>query len=119
MKGGQIMASVRKYKCPFCSKSLERTKLASHIDKHHDDMLNPDKGYTANRIVFDICNKKEPKSDKKKRTILYKEVYLLNKKLNEIYTLLNNENETENKNNEQFKLFKNGSFLDYDDDKDN
>ena len=54
------MASVRKYKCPFCSKSLERTKLASHIDKHHDDMLNPDKGYTANRIVFDICNKKEP-----------------------------------------------------------
>lgn len=54
------MASVRKYKCPFCSKSFERTKLASHIDKHHDDMLNPDKGYTANRIVFDICNKKEP-----------------------------------------------------------
>jgi endogenous inhibitor of DNA gyrase (YacG/DUF329 family) len=54
------MASVRKYKCPFCSKSFERPKLASHIDKYHDDMLNPDKGYTANRIVFDICNKKEP-----------------------------------------------------------
>lgn len=54
------MASTRKYKCPFCSKSFERPKLASHIDKHHDDMLNPDKGYTANRIVFDICNKKEP-----------------------------------------------------------
>jgi len=54
------MASVRKYKCPFCSKSYERNILASHIDKHHDDMLNPDKGYTANRIVFDICNKKEP-----------------------------------------------------------
>ena len=54
------MASIRKYKCPFCSKSFERPKLASHIDKHHDDMLNPDKGYTANRIVFDLCNKKEP-----------------------------------------------------------
>lgn len=54
------MASGRKYKCPFCSKSFERPKLASHIDKYHDDMLNPDKGYTANRIVFDICNKKEP-----------------------------------------------------------
>lgn len=54
------MASARKYKCPFCSKSFERPKLASHIDKYHDDMLNPDKGYTANRIVFDICNKKEP-----------------------------------------------------------
>lgn len=54
------MASARKYKCIFCNKSFERAKLASHIDKYHDDMLNPDKGYTANRIVFDVCNKKEP-----------------------------------------------------------
>ena len=50
----------RKYKCVFCNKSFERAALASHIDKYHDDMLNPDKGYTANRIVFDLCNKKEP-----------------------------------------------------------
>lgn len=54
------MAAVRRHRCPFCSKSFERDKLASHIDKYHDDMLNPDKGYTANRIVFDMCNKKEP-----------------------------------------------------------
>ena len=54
------MATIRKHRCPFCSKSFERDKLASHIDKYHDDMLNPDKGYTANRIVFDLCNKKEP-----------------------------------------------------------
>lgn len=54
------MASARKYKCIFCNKSLERVKLASHIDKHHDDMLCDEKGFTANRIVFDICNKKEP-----------------------------------------------------------
>lgn len=54
------MASARKYKCIFCDKSFERPKLASHIDKHHDDMLCDEKGYTANRIVFDICNKKEP-----------------------------------------------------------
>lgn len=54
------MASARKYKCIFCNKALERTKLANHIDKHHDDMLCDEKGYTANRIVFDICNKKEP-----------------------------------------------------------
>ena len=54
------MATIRQHKCPFCSKSFERAKLASHIDKYHDDMLNPDKGYTANRIVFDMCNKKEP-----------------------------------------------------------
>lgn len=54
------MASVRKYKCIFCNKALERTKLANHIDKHHSDMLCDEKGFTANRIVFDICNKKEP-----------------------------------------------------------
>lgn len=54
------MASVRKYKCIFCNKTFERTKLATHIDKYHSDMLCDEKGYTANRIVFDICNKKEP-----------------------------------------------------------
>jgi endogenous inhibitor of DNA gyrase (YacG/DUF329 family) len=54
------MSSARKYKCIFCNKSFERTSLASHIDKHHDDMLCDEKGFTANRIVFDVCNKKEP-----------------------------------------------------------
>lgn len=54
------MASTRKYKCIFCNKLFERSKLSSHIDKYHEDMLNSDQGYTSNRIVFDICNKKEP-----------------------------------------------------------
>ena len=54
------MASARKYKCIFCNKSFERAKLASHIDKYHNDMLCDEKGFTANRIVFDICNKKDP-----------------------------------------------------------
>ena len=54
------MSSARKYKCIFCSKTFERDKLSTHIDKCHSEMLNDDKGYTANRIVFDICNKKEP-----------------------------------------------------------
>ena len=54
------MASTRKYKCIFCNKTFERNKLASHIDKYHDDMLCSEKGYTANRIVFDLCNRKEP-----------------------------------------------------------
>ena len=53
-------SSNRKYRCAFCSKTYERTKLASHIERVHPDMLNEDKGYTANRMVFDICNKKEP-----------------------------------------------------------
>lgn len=50
----------RKYKCPYCNKADVRNKLANHIDKHHQDMLNMDKGFTANRVVFDLCNKKEP-----------------------------------------------------------
>ena len=54
------MSSARKYKCMFCNKTFERNKLASNIDKYHDDMLCPEKGFTANRIVFDTCNRKEP-----------------------------------------------------------
>lgn len=37
------MSSARKYKCMFCNKTFERNKLASHIDKYHDDMLCPEK----------------------------------------------------------------------------
>lgn len=54
------MASSRKYKCIYCDKSYERNELAVHIDKNHSDMLNYENGYTANRIVFDICNRKTP-----------------------------------------------------------
>ena len=55
-----LVASERKYKCPFCNKTYPRSKLAHHIDKYHYEMLNEDNGYTSNRIVFDICNNKEP-----------------------------------------------------------
>lgn len=54
------MNNKRKYRCPFCDKSFERVKLADHIEKLHSEMLNEDGEYTANRIVFDICNKKDP-----------------------------------------------------------
>ena len=54
------MSSSRKYKCIFCSKSFERTALSTHITRKHSEMICSDKGYTANRIVFDTCNKKEP-----------------------------------------------------------
>lgn len=50
----------RKYKCIYCNKSFERDKLSCHIEKEHSDMLNDEQGCTANRIVFDICNKKDP-----------------------------------------------------------
>ena len=68
-------------------------------------------------LIKKIC-KKEIKNEKKQKTILVKEVSILNKKLNEIQSLLNN-NENEIDDNEQFKLFKTGDFLDYDDDKNN
>lgn len=50
----------RKYKCIYCDYKNERNKLYMHILKHHEDMLNEDRGVTANRIVFDICNNKTP-----------------------------------------------------------
>lgn len=50
----------RKYKCIYCNESYERDKLVSHIEKKHEEMLNPDSGFTANRVVFDIVNKKQP-----------------------------------------------------------
>ena len=53
----------RKYKCIYCSVSLDRDKLVEHVDKEHADMLNPDKGFTANRVVFDIANNKTPVGD--------------------------------------------------------
>lgn len=55
-----MASNKRKYRCPFCVKSFDRQKLSTHIDHEHDEMLNPDKQYTSNRIVFDICNHKEP-----------------------------------------------------------
>lgn len=48
--------SVKKYKCPYCETRLERTKLVSHIDKKHEDMIPQD--YTSTRIVFNLINKK-------------------------------------------------------------
>lgn len=54
------MSYERKYKCPYCNKSFPRKKLSTHIDNNHEEMLNEDKGFTANRVVFDVCNNKEP-----------------------------------------------------------
>lgn len=53
----------RHYRCIYCSKSLDRDKLVTHMEKEHSDMLNPDKGFTANHVVFDICNNKQPVGD--------------------------------------------------------
>ena len=47
---------VKKYKCPYCEKRLERQKLISHIEKYHDEMIP--ENYTATRVVFNLINKK-------------------------------------------------------------
>lgn len=44
----------RKYKCPYCNKKYERSKLITHINRVHEDMIP--EGYTATRIVFDVAN---------------------------------------------------------------
>ena len=44
----------RRYKCPYCEDRYERTKLVSHIDKKHYDLLP--EGYSATQCVFDHIN---------------------------------------------------------------
>ena len=102
-------------------------KLKEHLvvdldkgEKYKIEDKNDKKGSKKNKELFSLIKKickKEVKSDKK-QTILAKEVFLLFNKLNEINALLkNNENDVEN--TEQYKLFKDGDFLDYDDGKNN
>lgn len=47
----------KKYKCPYCDIRKERNKLISHIEKYHEDMISEE--FTAQRIVFNLINKKE------------------------------------------------------------
>ena len=46
----------RKYKCPYCDKRDERSKLVSHIERVHTDLI-PD-GYSGTRVVFEMINHK-------------------------------------------------------------
>jgi hypothetical protein len=89
----------------------EKYKIEDKKDKN---------GSKKNKELFSLIKKickKEVKNDKK-QTILAKEILLLFNKLNEINALLkNNENDVEN--TEQYRLFKDGDFLDYDDGKNN
>lgn len=47
----------RKYQCPYCAGKYIRTRLPSHIDNKHSEMIP--EGYTALRITFNVVNKKE------------------------------------------------------------
>ena len=48
---------VKKYKCPYCDKRLERNRLVTHVEKKHEDMIP--QNYTPARVVFNTINKKE------------------------------------------------------------
>ena len=94
--------------------------LAVDLDKGEifkvDDKSNK-LGTKRNKELFNLIRKickKEIKNDKK-QTILAREVNNLNKKLNDMNNLLVNNND-EYQNNEGYKLFKNGDFLEYDED---
>ena len=47
----------RKYKCPFCDYRGIKTKLVTHVEKQHKDMIP--ENYTAARVVFNMINKKD------------------------------------------------------------
>lgn len=42
------------FKCPYCDKKFERTKLAHHIEKNHIDLLP--EGFTPLRMAFNAIN---------------------------------------------------------------
>lgn len=48
---------IKKYKCPYCEKRLDKVKLISHVEKKHEDMIP--QNYTPTRVVFNLINKKE------------------------------------------------------------
>lgn len=46
----------RKYKCPYCDKRDERSKLVNHIERVHTDLIP--EGYSGTRVVFEMINHK-------------------------------------------------------------
>ena len=48
---------MKRYKCPYCFKMIERNEMGKHINFNHQDMIPDD--YTHNRLAFNILNKKE------------------------------------------------------------
>ena len=95
--------------------NLDKDEIYKIEDKEQKEKSKKNKELFS--YIKKIC-KKEVKSEKK-QTILSREVYILYKKLNEINNLLHNNSDNELENNEAFKLFKNGDYMDYDDSKTN
>lgn len=47
----------KKYKCPYCEERYIRKDLITHIEKKHDAFIPED--YSAERVVYDLVNKKD------------------------------------------------------------
>ena len=93
--------------------NLDKDEIYKVDDK--DQKENSKKNKDLFTYIKKIC-KKEIKNEKK-QTILSREISILYKKLCEINNLLHNTNENDLENNRSFKLFKNGDYMDYDDNK--
>ena len=94
---------------------LDKGEIMKVDDKNNKEGTKKNKDLFS--LIKRIC-KKDVKSEKKRNTIIAREVLILFKKLTDINNLLNN-NENEIENTDQYNLFKNGDLLDYDNDKNN
>ena len=95
--------------------NLDKDEIYRVDDKEQKE--NSKKNKDLFNYIKKIC-KKEVRNEKN-QTILAREISILYKKLCEINNLLHNTNENELENNPSFKLFKNGDYMDYDDNKSN
>ena len=92
---------------------LDKGELYKIDDKKDKQKSKDNKQFF--KLIKKLCNKNEQKTE----TILSKEIPILYKTLSDINALLKGEGENETKKNEQYKLFKDGELLDYDNSKDN
>ena len=90
--------------------AVDLDKGEIHKTEDKNDKTKSKKNKELFNLIRKICNKKELKSDKI-YNLITKEVFLLHKKLNSLLND-NNENESDNIKNTEFKKL---NFLDYDD----
>ena len=91
--------------------NLDKDEVYKIEDK--DQKENSKKNKELFNYIRKIC-KKEVKNEKK-QTILFSEISLLYKRLNDINNILHSSNENDIENSEAYRLFKNGDYMDYDD----
>ena len=48
---------MKRYRCPFCNKMIERNNMGYHIQNYHEELVP--EGFTSNRLAFNILNKND------------------------------------------------------------